>query len=55
MLARGPKALTVLAARGIGWSDCGEPGHIVRTLRRFDLRPRWLPAPAVAQAHARAG
>lgn len=42
ILARHPEGLAVLAAADIGWSDWGDPGRILRTLRRFDLRPRWL-------------
>lgn len=53
-LARSPEGLTVLAARGVGWSDWGDPDRIVRTLRRFDRRPSWLPAYARAQAQAAA-
>lgn len=58
MLARRPELLSVLAARDVCWSDWGEPDSILQTLRRFDLRPRWLPAcdrarrPAGAQEDA---
>ncbi len=44
LLARHPEALLVLAARNVYWSDWGDPDRIVHTLRRFDLRPNWLPA-----------
>jgi hypothetical protein len=40
----------VLAARGICWNHWGDPGRVLRTLRRFDRRPSWLPACARAQA-----
>jgi hypothetical protein len=43
LLARYPEALTVLAARGITWCDWGDPGRIIRSLRRIDKRPVWLP------------
>lgn len=49
LLAQRPEALTVLAARGVAWSDWGDPDRIIRTLRRFDRRPGWLPAYARAQ------
>jgi mannose-1-phosphate guanylyltransferase len=49
-LARSPDRLMVLAARNIYWSDWGDPERIVRTLRRFERRPAWLPAYARAQA-----
>lgn len=52
MLARAPQALMVLAARGVTWSDWGDPDRIVRTLRRFDRRPPWLPAYSRPQAAA---
>jgi mannose-1-phosphate guanylyltransferase len=52
LLARSPEGLIVLAARGVVWSDWGDPDRIVRTLRRFDRRPGWLPAYARAQAQA---
>jgi len=44
VLARSPAALMVLAARGVAWSDWGEPDHIVSTLRRFDRPTPWLPS-----------
>ena len=43
LLARHPEALMVLAARGISWCDWGDPDRILRSLRRFDRRPAWLP------------
>jgi mannose-1-phosphate guanylyltransferase len=49
LLARRPEALVMLAARGVCWSDWGDPERIVRTLQRFDRRPSWLPAYARAQ------
>lgn len=42
VLARQPEALLVLPARGIYWSDWGDPGRIVTTVRRFNWRPAWL-------------
>ncbi len=42
-LARHPEALMVLAARGMSWCDWGDPDRIVRSLRRFDRQPAWLP------------
>lgn len=50
LLARCPEGLMVLAARGVTWSDWGDPDRIVCTLRRFDRRPIWLPAYARARA-----
>ena len=44
MLAGRPEFLSVLAATDVCWSDWGEPDSILQTVRRFDLRPRWLPA-----------
>jgi len=38
--------LMVLAARSVTWSDWGDAGRIVRTVRQFDRRPVWLPADA---------
>ncbi len=43
ILSQRPEGLLLLAARGVGWSDWGDPGRIVRTLRRFDRSPSWLP------------
>jgi len=36
--------------RAVYWSDWGDPQRILRTLRRFDRRPAWLPAYARALA-----
>lgn len=55
LLARCPERLMVLKARDIYWSDWGNPDHILRTLRRFDWRPSWLPEYARAQAAETAG
>lgn len=55
LLARHPEALLVLAARGITWSDWGDPERILRTLRRFERRPAWLPAYARPWAQEGAG
>lgn len=52
LLARCRGNLMVLAARGVCWSDWGEPDRILRTLRRIDRRPNWLPACAPNQAQA---
>ncbi len=52
LLARCPEGLMVLAARGVCWSDWGDPDRIVRTLRRLDRHPSWLAAYAQAQAQA---
>lgn len=43
LLARHPEALTVQAARGITWCDWGDPGRIIRSLRRINNHPVWLP------------
>ncbi|HSD50953.1 MAG TPA: sugar phosphate nucleotidyltransferase, partial [Candidatus Methylomirabilis sp.] len=50
LLARHPEALMVQVARGISWCDWGDPGRILRSLRRFDRQPVWLPAYARACA-----
>jgi mannose-1-phosphate guanylyltransferase len=50
LLARRPEALMVLAVRDVGWSDLGDADRVVRTLRRFDWRPSWLPAYARAES-----
>lgn len=50
LLARHPEALLVLAARGISWCDWGDPERIIRSLRRFDRQPAWLPVYARTQA-----
>lgn len=50
LLARHREALPVLAARGISWCDWGDPDRILRSLRRFDRQPAWLPVNARAQA-----
>ncbi len=55
VLARRPDRLMVLAARGICWSDWGDPDRILRTLRRIDRRPHWLPAYVRTQVQAAAG
>jgi mannose-1-phosphate guanylyltransferase len=52
VLARCPERLLVLAARGLTWSDWGDPDRIVRSLRRFGRRPSWLAAYARAQVAA---
>jgi mannose-1-phosphate guanylyltransferase len=52
LLARHPEALLVLAARGISWCDWGDPDRIVRSLRRFNRRPAWLPVYARERARA---
>lgn len=44
LLAQCPGHLMVLAARGVCWSDWGEPDRILHTVRLFDRRPSWLPA-----------
>jgi mannose-1-phosphate guanylyltransferase len=43
LLAGRPEDLLMLPARGVYWSDWGDPERILRTLRRFDHRPQWLP------------
>jgi len=55
LLARYPEASLVLAARGITWSDWGDPERVVRTLARFDRRPAWLPAYVRGRAQVAAG
>ncbi len=44
LLAGQPEALLTMPVRGVYWSDWGDPQRILRTLRRFDRRPAWLPA-----------
>lgn len=55
ILARCPNALVVLAARGVGWSDWGDPERIVATLRRFNQSPTWLSAYERHRAHGGPG
>ncbi len=55
VLAQCPGGLMVLAARGVCWSDWGDPDHIIRTLRRFDWQPSWLPSYQRGQAPEAAG
>lgn len=55
ILVRSPEDLMMVGARGVAWSDWGDPDRIVHTLRRFDRRPHWLPAYARARAQAAAG
>jgi mannose-1-phosphate guanylyltransferase len=43
LLAGQPEALLTMPVRGVYWSDWGDPQRILRTLRRFDRRPAWLP------------
>lgn len=50
VLAGCPEALMVLAMRDVGWSDWGDAGRIVRTLRHYDRHPKWLPDYADAVA-----
>jgi mannose-1-phosphate guanylyltransferase len=52
LLARHPEALAVLVARGVTWCDWGDPDRILRSLRRFDRRPMWLPVYARSQVNA---
>jgi mannose-1-phosphate guanylyltransferase len=44
LLAGRPQDLLVLPARGVYWSDWGDPHRILRTMQRFERRPGWLPA-----------
>jgi len=52
LLARHPEDLLVLAARGVSWSDWGDPDRIVRTLRRLGLTPPWLTGYADSRSFA---
>jgi mannose-1-phosphate guanylyltransferase len=42
ILAPGQDTLLVQPARGLTWSDWGEPARIVQTVRRIGCRPPWL-------------
>jgi mannose-1-phosphate guanylyltransferase len=55
LLARHPEALLVLAGRGLSWCDWGDPGRILRSLRRFKRQPACLPAYAQNRALAAFG
>ena len=55
LLAQRSDGLMVLAARGVCWSDWGEPDRILRTLRRFGWRVGGLPGDAGARMPAAAG
>lgn len=48
LLAEKSDSLLALPMRAVYWSDWGDPQRILRTLRRFDRRPAWLPAYARA-------
>jgi len=50
LLAGQPETLLTLPVRAVYWSDWGDPQRILRTLRRFDRRPAWLPVYARALA-----
>jgi mannose-1-phosphate guanylyltransferase len=50
LLAEQPESLLALPVRAVYWSDWGDPQRILRTLRRFDRRPAWLPVYARALA-----
>ena len=50
LLAGRAEDLLVLPARGVYWSDWGDPHRILQTLKRFDRRPGWLPVYARAMA-----
>ena len=52
LLAERTEALLTLPMRAVYWSDWGDPQRILRTLRRFDRRPAWLPAYARALAQS---
>jgi len=55
LLAGQPDVLLTMPARGVYWSDWGDPQRILRTLRRFDRRPAWLPVYARTLAHGAEG
>lgn len=55
LLAGRPEVLVTMPARGVYWSDWGDPQRILRTLGRFDKRPAWLPAYARALARGAEG
>jgi mannose-1-phosphate guanylyltransferase len=50
LLAWRTETLLALPVRGVYWSDWGDPQRVLRTLRRFDRRPAWLPVYARALA-----
>lgn len=41
VLATCPPNLAVLSMRGVGWSDLGEPGRVIATLRHIGTYPDW--------------
>ena len=43
LLTRCSEDLVLLAVREVHWSDWGDPERILRTLRRVNRRPGWLP------------
>ncbi|HSB72054.1 MAG TPA: sugar phosphate nucleotidyltransferase [Candidatus Methylomirabilis sp.] len=55
ILGRCPEALLLQPLRGVYWSDRGHPDRILRTLRRFDRRPTWLPVYAPASTRTATG
>ena len=48
VLAVLPASLSVLALRGVAWSDLGEPCRVMRTLARTGERPQWTTAGCAA-------
>src|SRR2546426_5192328 len=48
VLAVLPASLSVLALRGVAWSDLGEPCRVMSTLARTGERPQWATAGCAA-------
>jgi mannose-1-phosphate guanylyltransferase len=44
VLERRPANLAVLPVRDVEWSDWGDPGRVLATLRRLGAEPAWVPA-----------
>ena len=42
VLARVPGALATIRARGLEWTDCGNPRRLIASLQRANCRPSWL-------------
>lgn len=42
VLARVPRRLLAVRAKGLGWSDWGDPRRVLASLRRTGRRPWWL-------------
>jgi hypothetical protein len=42
VLPQAPSSLAVQMVDGVQWSDLGEPGRVIDTLKTLKSRPKWL-------------